>query len=43
MKKVDTYICQFCGEESPEAEWNGDECPRCGEMYDWMLAQDSEE
>lgn len=37
------YICQFCGEQSSAKEWKDDACPKCGEKYDWLLAQDSEE
>ena len=40
-----TYRCQFCGETSPASQWGKDEdtCPKCGEKYDALLAQDSEE
>jgi Zn finger protein HypA/HybF involved in hydrogenase expression len=37
------YRCQFCGEETAEAEWKEDICPKCGKKYDFLLAQDSEE
>ena len=42
---METYRCQFCEKSSPVAEWKseGYECPKCGQMYDCMLAQDSEE
>ena len=44
MTKPITYRCQFCGEETPRKEWlnKGQTCPRCGEDYNWMLAQESE-
>jgi len=45
MSKKETYRCQFCGESSPVKEWKSDgyECPKCGCMYDYVAAQDSEE
>ena len=38
------YICQFCGVESPVRDWRerSQECPFCGELYVYLLAQDSE-
>jgi hypothetical protein len=35
--------CQFCIKESPKHLWVKDACPCCGEKYDYILAQDSEE
>lgn len=35
--------CQFCAKESPRHFWVNDACPCCGEKYDCVLAQDSEE
>jgi len=45
MSEEETYRCQFCGKSSIVSEWGngGDDCPKCGKTYDWMLAQDSEE
>lgn len=39
------YKCQYCGEESPGNTWcyGGSKCPLCGEKYDYLMAQDSEE
>lgn len=38
------WRCQFCGQTFPQAQWKeGDVCPGCGEKYDAMLAQESEE
>lgn len=37
------YRCQFCEHESLPVEWKDDKCPKCGERYDVLLAQDSEE
>ena len=39
------YVCQFCGERSPVREWQKrkDACPKCGRVYDAILAQDCEE
>jgi len=39
------YRCQFCEQSSPIAEWTNERqtCPKCGEDYSWLLAQDSEE
>ncbi len=39
------YRCHFCEKESPVREWKefGEKCPKCGRIYDAILAQDSEE
>ncbi len=44
-KQVAGYRCQFCGETSPLAKWKrgGDECPKCGRIYDAMLAQEEDD
>jgi rRNA maturation endonuclease Nob1 len=42
-KEVETYRCQFCEKESPVTKWTKDRCPKCGRVYDVLLAQDSEE
>jgi hypothetical protein len=41
----EVYRCQFCGKEALAKEWNqdGNECPACGRMYDWILAQDEDD
>jgi len=38
------YRCQFCGTMSPVKDWKqgGNECPHCGRLYDWMIAQEEE-
>jgi len=38
------YACQFCKEVTPVKQWlnKGQTCPKCGESYDSLLAQDSE-
>lgn len=38
------YRCQFCGESSPAIEWgeDGETCPKCGEVYDAVKAQEEE-
>lgn len=45
MTKPLEYRCQFCGRLSLRRDWKDryDTCPKCGEKYDWRLAQDSEE
>jgi hypothetical protein len=44
IKCGDNYRCQFCGQESPAVLWVPmDKCPKCGRLYDAMLAQDEEE
>ena len=35
------YICQFCGYDGTGWKNKGDECPKCGRNYDYILAQDS--
>lgn len=35
--------CQFCWEESPAAEWKADVCPKCGNVYDAILAQEGDD
>ena len=42
VKEEPGYRCQFCGETSPVKKWKrgGDECPKCGRIYDAVLAQD---
>lgn len=42
-KKISTYICQFCGKETPAKDWKDNKCPKCKRQYNYMLAQDSEE
>jgi hypothetical protein len=42
-KKIETYICQFCGEETPAKDWIKDKCPKCKKEYNVIMAQDSEE
>jgi Zn finger protein HypA/HybF involved in hydrogenase expression len=42
-KKVIYYKCQFCEEESPADKWDGDRCPKCGKIYDPMLAQEGDD
>ena len=39
-REMETYRCQFCGQESPKKEWKdkGQTCPKCDRKYDWMLA-----
>ena len=39
------YRCQFCGETSPVKKWksSGEECPKCGRIYDYMLAQEGDD
>lgn len=40
----DSYRCMFCGESSLAVTWVPmDKCPKCGRIYDPMLAQDEEE
>jgi len=41
--KLETYICQFCGEETDAKLWIKDRCPNCKRSYDVQMAQDSEE
>jgi rRNA maturation endonuclease Nob1 len=37
------YTCQFCEKTSPAKEWKKkDACPKCGRLYDAMLAQETE-
>lgn len=42
-KSDEEFRCQFCGEESPAAEWDDDKCPKCGEEYDPILAQEGDD
>jgi hypothetical protein len=40
----DVYRCQFCEHEAPAAQWAPrDECPKCGRVYDAMLAQEGDD
>jgi len=41
-KQETGYRCQFCGTTSPVKKWKrkGEECPKCGRIYDAVLAQD---
>lgn len=41
--EVEVYRCQFCGAESPAAEWVADRCPLCGREYDPILAQEEDD
>lgn len=43
MPCEEPYRCQFCGEESPCNLWNQDVCPKCGKVYDPMLAQEGDD
>ena len=45
LPKREMYRCQFCGQDSPARQWKKlkDKCPKCGEEYNVLLAQDSEE
>lgn len=37
------YRCQFCAAETPAREWSGDKCPKCGNVYDALLAQEGDD
>lgn len=37
------YKCQFCEEDSPAKDWDGDKCPKCKRSYDPMLAQEGDD
>ena len=39
------YRCQFCEQESPATVWKrlGDHCPKCGALYDAILAQEGDD
>lgn len=37
------YRCQFCEALSPAKDWQGDTCPKCGEKYDYLLAQEGDD
>ncbi len=41
----EVYRCQFCGKEALAREWkqDGNECPSCGQLYDYLLAQDEDD
>ncbi len=45
MTKPIEYRCQFCGEHSAATDWKAlkDHCPKCGCMYDWLLAQEGDD
>lgn len=42
-REVKIYRCQFCEAYSPLAKWVGDICPKCGEKYDCILAQEGDD
>ena len=39
------YRCQFCDQESVASAWKrlNDRCPKCGALYDAMLAQEGDD
>lgn len=37
------YQCQFCEKRSPQAQWKKDVCPKCGGVYDCILAQEGDD
>ena len=45
MKGDNVYRCQFCEKDSPVEEWKEcrDSCPKCGEKYDAILAQEGDD
>ena len=43
MPVEEKYKCQFCEKESPCNDWNQDKCPKCGNKYDPILAQEMDD
>ena len=43
--KPEQYRCQFCEQESAASAWKrlNDRCPKCGALYDAMLAQEGDD
>jgi len=46
-QKCDTccecYQCQYCEKRSPQAQWKKNACPKCGGVYDYILAQEGDD
>ena len=45
IKSPLVYRCQFCEKISPQSQWTigGQKCPKCGVLYDAILAQEGDD